>query len=191
MSRSSSDATGGRQRPLVHGLLKLCRGLTLGLDYSARVIAVTAMAVMFTLLLMNVVLRYIFTTGIPMAYEIHAVLLPWLVAGGLVVASARNRNIAVTLLPDMMPPILRRLILIAVQGIVLLIAASIVWSGQPILRASTFQSLSTLGIKQVWGYASLPYSFACISVIATCDLLRLILRDETLEESLLTPTSLS
>lgn len=191
MSRSSSDATGGRQRPLVHGLLKLCRGLTLGLDYSARVIAVTAMAVMFTLLLMNVVLRYIFTTGIPMAYEIHAVLLPWLVAGGLVVASARNRNIAVTLLPDMMPPILRRLILIAVQGIVLLIAASIVWSGQPILRASTFQSLSTLGIKQVWGYASLPYSFACISVIATSDLLRLILRDETLEESLLTPTSLS
>lgn len=191
MSRSSSDATGGRQRPLVHGLLKLCRGLTLGLDYSARVIAVTAMAVMFTLLLMNVVLRYIFTTGIPMAYEIHAVLLPWLVAGGLVVASARNRNIAVTLLPDLMPPAVRRLVLIAVQGIVLLIAVSIVWSSQPILRASTFQSLSTLGIKQVWGYASLPYSFACISVIATCDLLRLILRDETLEESLLTPTSLS
>ena len=191
MSRSSSYATGGRQRPLVHGLLKLCRGLTLGLDYSARVIAVTAMAVMFTLLLMNVVLRYIFTTGIPMAYEIHAVLLPWLVAGGLVVASARNRNIAVTLLPDLMPPTARRLVLIAVQGIILLIAVSIVWSGQPILRASTFQSLSTLGIKQVWGYASLPYSFACISVIATCDLLRLILRDETLEESLLTPTSLS
>lgn len=191
MSRSSSDATGGRQRPLVHGLLKLCRGLTLGLDYSARVIAVTAMAVMFTLLLMNVVLRYIFTTGIPMAYEIHAVLLPWLVAGGLVVASARNRNIAVTLLPDLMPPAVRRLVLIAVQGIILLIAVSIVWSGQPILRASTFQSLSTLGVKQVWGYASLPYSFACISVIATCDLLRLILRDETLEESLLTPTSLS
>ncbi|MEN9063442.1 MULTISPECIES: TRAP transporter small permease [Ponticoccus] len=191
MTRSSSDAAGGRQRPLVHGLLTLCRGLTLGLDYSARVIAVTAMAVMFTLLLMNVVLRYIFTTGIPMAYEIHAVLLPWLVAGGLVVASARNRNIAVTLLPDMMPPALRRLILIAVQGIVLVIAVSIVWSGQPILRASTFQSLSTLGIKQVWGYASLPYSFACISVIATCDLLRLILRDETLEESLVTPTSLS
>ncbi|QRF69196.1 TRAP transporter small permease [Ponticoccus alexandrii] len=191
MSRSSSDATGGRQRPLVHGLLKLCRGLTLGLDYSARVIAVTAMAVMFTLLLMNVVLRYIFTTGIPMAYEIHAVLLPWLVAGGLVVASARNRNIAVTLLPDMMSPTARRLVLMVVQGIVLLIAVSIVWSGQPILRASTFQSLSTLGVKQVWGYASLPYSFACISVIATCDLLRLILRDETLEESLLTPTSLS
>lgn len=191
MSRSSSDATGGRQRPLVHGLLKLCRGLTLGLDFSARVIAVTAMAVMFTLLLMNVVLRYIFTTGIPMAYEIHAVLLPWLVAGGLVVASARNRNIAVTLLPDLMPPAVRRLVLIAVQGIILLIAVSIVWSGQPILRASTFQSLSTLGVKQVWGYASLPYSFACISVIATCDLLRLILRDETLEESLLTPTSLS
>ncbi|EPX83447.1 TRAP transporter small permease [Salipiger mucosus] len=165
--------------------------LTRGLDISARVIAVAAMAIMFTLLLMNVVLRYIFTTGIPMAYEVHAVLLPWLVAGGLVVASAKNCNIAVTLLPDLVPTAMRRLILIMVQALMLLIAVSILWSGQPILRASTFQSLSTLGIKQVWGYASLPYSFACVSVIATCDLLRLILRDETLEESLATPTSLS
>lgn len=188
---SRSDATRGRQRPLVHIILKVCRILTRGLDVSARVIAVAAMGVMFTLLLMNVVLRYIFTTGIPMAYEIHAILLPWLVAGGLVVASAQNRNIAVTLLPDLVPLAMRRLILIVVQAIVLVIAASIVWSGQPILRASTFQSLSTLGVKQIWGYASLPYSFVCMCVIALCDLLRLILRDETLEESLPTPSSLS
>lgn len=191
MSRSASEATRGRRRPLVHGLLKLCRLLTRALDLSARVIAVAAMGVMFTLLLMNVVLRYIFTTGIPMAYEIHAVLLPWLVAGGLVVASAQNRNIAVTLLPGLVPATARRLILMVVQSIVLVIAVSIIWSGQPILRASTFQSLSTLGVKQIWGYASLPYSFACISVIATCDLLRLMLRDETLEERLTTSTSLS
>ncbi|MBL4916430.1 TRAP transporter small permease [Tabrizicola sp. DMG-N-6] len=148
------------------------------------------MGVMFTLLLLNVVLRYIFTTGIPMAYEIHAVLLPWLVAGGLVVAAAQNRNIAVTLLPDLVSPEFRRWIFIAVQVVLLIIAVAIVWTGQPILRASTFQSLSTLGVKQVWGYASLPYSFACVAVIALCDLLRLFLRDETLENGT-APTSLS
>ncbi len=125
-----------------------------------------------------------------MAYEIHAVLLPWLVAGGLVVAAAQNRNIAVTLLPDMVPAALRRWIFIAVQVMLLVIAVSIVWTGQPILRASTFQSLSTLGVKQVWGYASLPYSFACIAVIAVCDLVRLSLRDETLDGAA-APTSLS
>lgn len=190
MNRPATDPAGGRQRPLVQGVIMACRRLTYWLDVSARVIAVVALGVMFSLLLMNVVLRYLFTTGIPMAYEIHAVLLPWLVAGGLVVAAAQNRNIAVTILPDLLSPELQRWVLIAVQCALLVIAVSVIWSGQPILRASTFQSLSTLGIKQVWGYASLPYCFACIAVIATCDLLRLILRDEALQ-FITTPKSLS
>lgn len=190
MNGPSTDPAGGRQRPLVHGIVTACRWLTLGLDLSARVIAVSALGVMFVLLLMNVVLRYIFTTGIPMAYEIHAVLLPWLVAGGLVVAAAQNRNITVTLLPDLVSPVLRRWIFISVQVALLVISVAIIWSGQPILRASTFQSLSTLGIKQIWGYASLPYSFTCIAVIATCDLLRMILRDDVLEKAT-APQSLS
>jgi TRAP-type C4-dicarboxylate transport system permease small subunit len=145
---------------------------------------------MFALLFMNVVLRYIFTTGIPMAYEIHAVLLPWLVAGGLVVAAAHHRNIAVTLLPDLLNPALRRWIFVAVQVALLVISVAVIWTGQPILRASTVQSLSTLGIRQVWGYASLPYSFACIAVLSLCDLLRLVLRDELLENAA-APQSLS
>jgi TRAP-type C4-dicarboxylate transport system permease small subunit len=113
--------------------------VTRWLNLSARVIAVAALGVMFVLLFMNVVLRYIFTTGIPMAYEIHAVLLPWLVAGGLVVAAAHNRNIAVTLLPDLVGPWTRRYLYMAVQVALLVIAAAVIWTGQPILRASTVQ----------------------------------------------------
>ncbi len=190
MNGPTKGSARGRQRPLAHQTVAVCRWLTRWLDMSARVIAVAALGVMFGLLLMNVVLRYIYTTGIPMAYEIHAVLMPWLVAGGLVAAAAQNRNIAVTLLPDLVPPGFRRWIFVAVQVALLIIAVSVVWTSQPILRASTFQSLSTLGIKQVWGYASLPYSFACIAVIATCDLLRLIMRDDTLAIGT-APTSLS
>lgn len=181
MSGPATDPTGGRKRPFVHGLVNVCRLVIRWLDLSARLIAVSALCVMFSLLLMNVILRYIFQTGIPMAYEVHAVLLPWLVAGGLVVAAAQNRNIAVTLLPDIVSGAQRRWILISVQVALLIIALCIIWTGQPILRASTFQSLSTLGVKQVWGYASLPFAFACIAVIAVCDLLRLLLRDEAPE----------
>jgi TRAP-type transport system small permease protein len=188
MNSPATDPAGGRQRPLVQGIVGACRGVTHWLDLTARGIAVAALGVMFALLFMNVVLRYLFTTGIPMAYEIHAVLLPWLVAGGLVVATAQNRNIAVTLLPDMLAPSLRRWIFVAVQAALLVIALAVIWTGQPILRASTVQSLSTLGIKQVWGYASVPYSFACIAIIATCDLLRMVLRDDILENA---PQSLS
>jgi TRAP-type transport system small permease protein len=190
MNGPVKDPAGGRKRPLVHGIVIGCRWVTHWLDLSARLIAVAALGVMFALLFMNVVLRYIFTTGIPMAYEIHAVLLPWLVAGGLVVAAAHNRNITVTLLPDMLSSEFRRWVFIAVQVALLVISVSIIWTGQPILRASTFQSLSTLGIKQIWGYASLPYSFTCIAVIAVCDLLRMILRDDVLQNAT-APQSLS
>lgn len=190
MTTDDTDTAGGHHSPPVRILITGCRGVSWGLDVIGRVIAVACLGVMFALLLMNVILRYVFTTGIPMAYEIHAILLPWLVAGGLVVAAAQNRNIAVTLLPDMLPKGARRWLFVAVQAALLVISVTVLWTGQPILRASTFQTLSTLGVRQVWGYASLPYAFGCIAVIAACDLLRLLARDRALLEAA-PPESLS
>jgi TRAP-type transport system small permease protein len=132
---------------------------------------------MFVALLVNVVLRYAFGTGIPWAYEIHAILLPWLVAGGLVIAAAHGRNIAITLLPDMLPLPVRRWFMIGVQLAILAISVAVVWTSQPVLRASQFQTLSTLGVKQIWGYSSLVFGFAGMAVIAGMDVVRLLARD--------------
>jgi TRAP-type C4-dicarboxylate transport system permease small subunit len=173
MTGKPAKPAGGRLRPLVIAATRASQIL----DWSGRFIAVGCMVVMFVALLLNVVLRYAFGTGVPMAYEIHAVLLPWLVAGGLVIAAAHNRNIAITLLPDLLPMAIRRFLFVAVQIVILAIALAVLWTSQPVLRASTFQTLSTLGIKQVWGYSSLIYAFAGMGVIAFCDLLRLLARD--------------
>jgi TRAP-type C4-dicarboxylate transport system permease small subunit len=140
-------------------------GIT-ALEWSGMIIAAATLTVMFLALFVNVVLRYAFGSGIPWAYEIHALLLPWMVAGGIVIAAARGRNIAVNLLPDMLGPRARRFLFIAVNIIVVIIAVSVVWSSQPILKASQFQRLSTLGIKQIWGYSSLIYAFGVMAMIA-------------------------
>ncbi len=158
----------GRMRPV----LRAARGLTGALDWSGRIVTAACLAAMFAALLVNVVLRYAFGSGIAWAYEIHALLLPWLVAGGLVVASARGANISVTLLPDLIGPGTRRVLAILVQVLVLWIVLAVLWSSQPIINASRFQTLSTLGIRQVWGYASLVYAFAAMAVIAALALLR-------------------
>ncbi|MCC5958985.1 MAG: TRAP transporter small permease [Rhodobacteraceae bacterium] len=176
MSISGDDKTRGRLRPLVQAACWMSKGL----DYSGRVIAVACMAVMFGALLLNVILRYAFGTGVPMAYEIHAVLLPWLVAGGLVIAAAHNRNIAVTLLPDLLPVAARRWVFAMVQAVILAISLAVIWTSQPVVRASSFQTLSTLGVKQVWGYSSLIYAFAGMGLIAVCDLLRLLTGDPSI-----------
>lgn len=148
-------------------------GITAALDLSGCIIAVLCLALMFAALLLNVVLRYFFSSGIAWAFEIHALLLPWLVAGGIIIAAARGRNIAISVLPDRLGHG-RVAVLLFVEATILVICISVLWTSQPILRAAQFQNLSTLGIKQIWGYASLIYAFAGMAIIAAIDILRLL-----------------
>jgi TRAP-type C4-dicarboxylate transport system permease small subunit len=174
---SDTDKTNhgrGRSRPLLRWI---AAPITV-LDWSGQIIAALTLAFMFCALLVNVVLRYVMNSGLPWASEIHAVLLPWMVAGGIVIAAARGRNIAITLLPDLISDQARRWLFVTVNLLILVIAVSVLWSSQPILKASQFQRLSTLGIKQVWGYSSLVYAFGSMAIIAFLELLRaLLVRD--------------
>lgn len=145
-----------------------------GLDITSRLIAVGCLGFMFAALLVNVVLRYGFGSGIAWAYEIHALLLPWLVGAGMVIAAARLRHIEVNLLADLLPAALRLPVALLAQGLVVVICLSVLWTSQPILRAAQFQRLSTLGITQVWGYASLVWAFGGMALIAALHGVRLL-----------------
>jgi len=158
----------------VRPFLAVVAGVSRLLDWSGRIIAAACLGFMFVALLVNVILRYSFGEGIAWAYEIHALLLPWLVAGGIVIAAARGRHIAITIVADLLDLRTRRYLELAVHTAVLAIAVSVLWSSQPILKASQFQTLSTLGIKQVWGYSSLVYAFGAMALIAVVDMLRVL-----------------
>ncbi|RMC32015.1 TRAP transporter small permease [Paracoccus alkanivorans] len=163
----------GAQNPVAAGIARI--GALI--EFTGKLIAVASLSAMFVALLVNVALRYAFGSGIAWAYEIHAILLPWLVAAGLIVAASRGTNIAITILPDLLPPPARRLLRIAVEAILIVIAVSILLSSAPILKASQFQTLSALGIKQIWGYSSLIYAFSGMAVISALDILRLVMTD--------------
>ncbi len=163
---SPDEGTSGNRGEGHAPFLKIPGMLVAILEHSGKIIAVFCLAFMFMALLVNVVLRYAFGSGIAWAYEIHALLLPWLVAGGIVIASSRGRHIAISLLIDMLDDEKRRWLLIAIEICLISICISVLWSSQPILRASQFQTLSTLGIKQIWGYSSLIYAFAAMVLIS-------------------------
>jgi TRAP-type C4-dicarboxylate transport system permease small subunit len=169
--RSAPEGEEGRTRPSATVLTRISNAL----EWSGKLIAAACIVFMFVALLVNVVLRYLFGSGIPWAYEIHAVLLPWLVAGGVVIASARGRNIAITILPDMLGTRSRAALLIAIDVAIVVIAVSVLWSSQPIIRASQFQMLPALGVTQVWGYTSLVYAFGLVAVLAMLDGFSLVL----------------
>lgn len=160
----------GRLRPF----LPWIEGAKTVIDWSGRIIAALCLGFLFVVLLLNVILRYGFDSGIPWAYEIHALLLPWLVAGGLVIASSKGRHIAITLLPDVIGRRARQFLLLAVEGLVLAISVNVLISSRPILMAAQYQSYSTLPLSQVWGYYSLVYAFAGMAAIAVLDILRLL-----------------
>ena len=146
--RSASETGKGLSGPF---LAWVGRGID-ALDWSGRLIAVLCLLAMFVLLFINVVLRYSLGEGIPWAYEIHAVFLPWLVAGGVVVAAARGRNISVTVLPDLLGPRGQRILPLAVQIAVLIICINVLWC-----------------------YASLVYGFGCMALIAALESVRLLM----------------
>ncbi|WP_246831380.1 TRAP transporter small permease [Pseudotabrizicola formosa] len=151
-------------------------GIVFGLDLSARLICALTLTVLFAGLLANVILRYTSGAGLQWAYEMHAILLPWMVAGGLILATIYNRNIAVTILPDLLGPVAGRALLFLVLALTLVISAFVVWSSFPIMRAARFQRIASLGgVSQLWGYASLVYGFVGVAVICACDLITLMM----------------
>ena len=146
------------------------------LDLSGRLVCVATLTVLFAGLLANVVLRYFAGSGLQWAYDIHAVLLPWMVAGGLILATVHNRNIAVTILPDALGPAFARVLLLVVLALTVAISVLVVWSSIPIMKAAQFQKLPSLGgISQVWGYSSFVYGFLGVAVICTCDIAGLLI----------------
>ncbi len=157
---------GGRDAPAT------LRGIVAALDISGRLVCVATLVVLFVALMANVILRYLFGKELDWAYDIHAILLPWMIAGGVVIATVYSRNIAVTILPDLLPAARRKLLFIVVSALTLLISVFVVWSAFPIIKAAQYQRISSLGgISQLWGYASLIYGFGGIAVICASDVI--------------------
>ena len=172
-----SGAVSGVEGGQSPAFLRLLAGATAVLEFTGKLIVVVTLSAMFLALFVNVVLRYALGEGITEAYEIHAILFPWLIAGGAVVASARSRQIAVTVLVDRLGDMPYRIVVVLVHLLVLTIVTMVLWEGQPIILASQFQRLSTTGISQIYGYSSLIYAFSLIGILALFHAIRAALGD--------------
>ena len=148
------------------------------INYTGAIIVVITLSSMFVAIFVNVVLRYAFGNGIAWAYEIHNILFPWLVAGGAVMAAAKNGNIAVRAFVDLLPDLGRRVIAIAVFVFVAILCVGIIYSSMPIIKAAQYSRLAETGIQQMYGYFSLIYSFGSIALISAFFAIRLILGEK-------------
>ncbi|MEE2763262.1 MAG: TRAP transporter small permease subunit [Pseudomonadota bacterium] len=165
VSTVNSKAQAAPERTRSGAVQTAIRKVAVFINLSGSLVVVLTLTAMFGAILLNVILRYFFGSGITWAYEIPAILFPWCVAGGMVMAAAQGRNISVDMMAGLLSVPLRRVLAIAVNLFVALVSAGVVYYSMPIIKASQYSRLAETGISQIYGYSSLVYAFSMVSVI--------------------------
>ncbi|MBY6092020.1 TRAP transporter small permease [Maritimibacter alkaliphilus] len=136
----------------------------------------------------------LFFTSVSWTEEVARFLLIWITFIGATLAWQQGRHIAVTLLRDNLPPMLRRItsgVAILVAIVFLLTLTRIGWQ---YMNMQSFQKSPSLRLKMTYVYAVMPAAALVMAGLSAIDLIRLIaglpLReahvemDETLEHDL-------
>jgi TRAP-type C4-dicarboxylate transport system permease small subunit len=132
----------------------------------ATVATVAALAALFLSLMAEVIIRYLTTQGLGWPNEMPAILFPWLTMGGAVLAAQRGRHIAVTFLPDLLPPAAARWLLIAINLMIAAVFLYLAQAGRTVMAIAGGQVYPVSGIQASWAYGALVAGFVLIGLTA-------------------------
>lgn len=155
--------------------LRLAAALETAIAALSKVLLVAMTVVLFAAIFMNVVLRYAFSSGVAGAYELPAILFPWLVICGVVLAAQRGQHIAVDLVLRVPNARLNRAVRIFIDLLIAITAVVVVQAGWVMMNSSWGSHLAETGISEGWGYMALVYGYAAVGLTALIGLCRTIL----------------
>lgn len=160
------------------GIARAARAIDMAIVVAATAVTVAALAVLFTTLMAEVILRYFTNRGLGWPNEMPSLLFPWVAMGGAVIAAQRGRHIAVTLLLENLPPVLTRTLLVVLN---LMAAAGflyLAWIGLRVLQVAGGQRLPVSGISSWYAYMAIVAGFSLIALTAITTLPRILLADD-------------
>jgi TRAP-type transport system small permease protein len=132
--------------------------------WSIKIIMAALLAAMVVLVFGNVVLRYLFNSGIAVSEEVSRWLFVWMVFLGAIVGLREHAHLGVDSLVKMLPPIGRKICFVASHGL-MLYAAMLLTEGawkQTVLNWDTTAPASGLSVGLfyasglVFGIAAIP-----------------------------------
>lgn len=144
----------------------LVQAVDMGVVWLARVIVCATLTALFAILFLNVVLRYLFDSGLVWSQEVSTLLFPWLVIAGAVLAAQTDKHVSVCVLVEALPGSVGRWVLIGINVLIVLMAIVVVDAALTILEASHRNRLAVTHIPQSYGYASLIYGYAMLGLTA-------------------------
>lgn len=168
----NADKTTGHGAGLAGSALRLVGLLETAIATLSKALLTVMTLVLFGAIFMNVVLRYAFASGVAGAYELPAILFPWLVISGAVLAAQRGQHIAVDLILRVNHAGLRRAVRLAIDLLIAAMALVVVQAGWSMMLNSWSSRLAETGLSEGWGYMALVYGYAAIGLTALISLCR-------------------
>lgn len=146
-----------------------------------EIIMVICISMMFLLVLMNVLLRFIFNSGIDVAEELPRFLFVWMIFIGAIVAIRDKSHISVGMFVDRMPMIGKKTCYLLSQILMGVCSLALFWGTwvESDILFTTYSAVLNINMLLVFGISY--FTGGCIFLSAIFNILRLFLsRSDTL-----------
>ncbi|MDD3057191.1 MAG: TRAP transporter small permease [Sphaerochaeta sp.] len=130
------------------------------------ILASTCIIVTTSLVMLNVILRYFFRTGLYWSEEVATACFVWSVFIGAAAGYKHKAHVGVDMLVNLCPPTLKKIVTIVVDLILLLINGYITYIAVIYLSLSYKKPTPVLGISTAYISSSILVSFALMTIYA-------------------------
>ncbi|MDD2880845.1 MAG: TRAP transporter small permease subunit [Rhodoferax sp.] len=127
---------------------------------------------LLAVLVVNVFVRYVMQGSVEAASELPALMFPWFVMGGVVLAAVRGNHVAMQLTMHMLPPAGRRVLATFIQGLSAVVFANLAWHSVENTLVAHDELSTILHVPGSVGYAALTVALALLALCAVTAFVR-------------------
>lgn len=123
-------------------------------------------------LVVNVFVRYVMQGSVEAASELPALMFPWFVMGGVVLAAVRGNHVAMQLTMHLLPPAGRRMLAFFIHGLSAIVFAVLAWHSVENTLIAHDELSTILHVPGSVGYAALSVALALMALCAVTAFVR-------------------
>jgi TRAP-type C4-dicarboxylate transport system permease small subunit len=154
-------------------IVKLTNYIESVLRFIASLVVVSALLVMFSTLLLEVIFRYVTNSSLGWPSELPTILFPWTIMGGVVLAHQKGLHLSVNLIFQFLSVSKSKALYALLNVITVITFAFLFWVSFDILEIVSSEMYPYTNISAKWAYLSLPAGFVGIILTSVNNLSRL------------------
>ena len=136
-----------------------------GIDAGAEALTAACLLAITTIILANVIARYVFNTPLGWTDEVATSLLTWLTMLGTFVTARRRDLIVVGIMSDRLPRRVRSAVATVVAFVGALGLGYLAWTGVQLLTTFGGDTTPYLGVPKGWTWVAIPIGAAGIAAV--------------------------